>query len=289
VEMLLGGRLRHRSCLDDQSEVKLFEALDMVKQQLRRKLSICCQADKIVLKDDLIEKVLKKLARWSLLQWHPGYGCVLLGIPCDGDELELSILGLDEWEHSVHSYFDEGTTKREHAAICKSSKVLHVGGLAVANYEKFLLLMSRVFRRAASASGDGRSAASGSIGHQRTPAFIAAVVKTSKILMTMDVSDEKKFSEAMEKHAIQPKGALTDVGLHTGGKARYTGWPLVRELLFFVVRDLEPDNASVLCQLLEIRVFITVTNELFETELKSIQILPRYLDTAIVKNGTGVT
>jgi hypothetical protein len=141
--------------------------------------------------------------------------------------------------------------------------------------------LDRVFQRAASASGNDRSAASGSIGHQRTPASIVAVFETTKILMTMDVSDEKKFSKAMKDCAVQPKGALTDVGLHTGGKARYTGWPLVRELLFFVVHDLEPDNTSVFCQLLMIRIFSSVTTELFENELENDQYNPRYLDAAM--------
>ena len=77
--------------------------------------------------------------------------------------------------------------------------------------------------------GDKRSAAGGKQGHQRTPAFIHAILKQS--LDNNTSSDE-----------MQPLGGLTDVGLHTGGEKRDTCYSLVRSVFQWFL-----DQASFCC------------------------------------------
>jgi hypothetical protein len=63
---------------------------------------------------------------------------------------------------------------------------------------KFWRLYQEIFAKATEKAGDDRSAAKGSQGHQKTPAFIHA-------LCTQALSGNPEA-------AIRPKGGLTDVG-----------------------------------------------------------------------------
>eukprot|EP01105_Mastigella_eilhardi_P000974 TRINITY_DN1122_c1_g1_i1.p1 TRINITY_DN1122_c1_g1~~TRINITY_DN1122_c1_g1_i1.p1 ORF type:complete len:1532 (-),score=233.20 TRINITY_DN1122_c1_g1_i1:843-5000(-) len=74
--------------------------------------------------------------------------------------------------------------------------------------------------------GDQRSAAHGKLGHQKTPSFIAAVVENAIAAV------------CGSPPAALAKGGFTDVGLHTGGKARDTAWALVLEASCALLCDL---------------------------------------------------
>lgn len=62
------------------------------------------------------------------------------------------------------------------------------------------------------------------LGHQRTPAFIASCLAQA---IETDSDDD----------VIQPRGALTDVGLHTGGKPRDTCFSLVIAVIQTLFED----------------------------------------------------
>jgi hypothetical protein len=59
-------------------------------------------------------------------------------------------------------------------------------------------------------------------GFQRTPAFVAAVVRD--VLAACATGADSTCSS-------QPRGGFTDVGQHTGGVPRATAWPLTRQVL----------------------------------------------------------
>ena len=44
------------------------------------------------------------------------------------------------------------------------------------------------------------------------------------------------------KEISKPKGGFTDVGLHTGGKERFTTWPLVKSFFIFFLLEIIPDS-----------------------------------------------
>ncbi len=59
-------------------------------------------------------------------------------------------------------------------------------------------------------------------GFQRTPAFVAAVVRDVLAACATGVASTS---------SSQPRGGFTDVGQHTGGVPRATAWPLTRQVL----------------------------------------------------------
>ncbi|KAE9317256.1 hypothetical protein PF008_g18790 [Phytophthora fragariae] len=87
---------------------------------------------------------------------------------------------------------------------------------------KFSSSFTSELRKAQASRGADRSAASNALGHQKTPQFIAAVVRrTARTLTQGGGSSVGVVSSA-------PRGGTTDVGLHTGGRARDTCWPIVQ-------------------------------------------------------------
>lgn len=67
----------------------------------------------------------------------------------------------------------------------------------------------------------GRSAARDEQGHQKTPAFVSAVLEDAFLKCQHDAI------RVGDKAFTQTKGGFTDVGLHTGGLPRDTSWALV--------------------------------------------------------------
>ncbi|TDH71205.1 hypothetical protein CCR75_007290 [Bremia lactucae] len=83
-------------------------------------------------------------------------------------------------------------------------------------------------RRAQSNQGFARSAATNSLGHQKTPQFIVAVVKCTVI---NDATESFPNIGTIGEVTYAAQGGTTDVGLHTGGRARDTCWALVQEVI----------------------------------------------------------
>lgn len=92
-------------------------------------------------------------------------------------------------------------------------------------FDTFSKTFSKLLSDAQKRTGDKRTAAKGEQGHQKTPAFILAVIE-----------------DALQKGTHQPRGGFTDVGLHTGGSARATQWPLALAIVRFVMEQLHPHD-----------------------------------------------
>ena len=101
---------------------------------------------------------------------------------------------------------------------------------------KFFHVFQRLLAKAQQRTGEKRSAAGGKQGHQKTPTFIEAVLMETleqRDWMALYESEHLETAEE-EKNTegrVAPRGAFTDVGLHTGGKARSTPWPLVQAVI----------------------------------------------------------
>jgi hypothetical protein len=81
-----------------------------------------------------------------------------------------------------------------------------------------------------------RSAVRGADSHQRTPSFILSLLQNAiSTVKNTPKLPERQQAEWRVQHRGEcdkpPKGGLTDVGLHTGGKRRDTAWPLVCAIL----------------------------------------------------------
>ncbi len=95
--------------------------------------------------------------------------------------------------------------------------------------------MDKLLQKAQSKKKDERSAASNHQGHQKTPSFIFALVQDALLKLHLRENDsEEPDGNLVNLH--QPRGGFTDVGLHTGGKARNTAWPLFKEALKAVLQ-----------------------------------------------------
>ena len=154
------------------------------------------------------------------VKFYGEYGCALLSTVIHANEMvNLVLVCLDGWEFQVHS----SSSMRDHSAIAKPEdlqvmsedlQVMSVGRLDLDKYTSFLERTDYFITRAAMIHGDGRSAASGSQGHQKTPAFVEAAM--------LDLLTEIEQERDMEEGETIPKGGFTDVGLHTGGRQRDT-------------------------------------------------------------------
>ncbi|KAG7675177.1 hypothetical protein KSW81_002679 [Nannochloris sp. 'desiccata'] len=137
-----------------------------------------------------------------------------------GDEISILIVGLDAWKFQTHS-ITQGAI--EHSSTCEGSCVLHAGSISVEDTCRFFNILEKLLVKAQSKKGEARSAASNNQGHQKTPSFIDALVR--------DAMRKLRRGEDGSDCASQPRGGFTDVGLHTGGEARNTAWPLFKESL----------------------------------------------------------
>lgn len=175
--------------------------------------------------------ILESLGTASAVSWTPfsEYGCSLVAVSslgCNGFETaRLHLLGPDQWAFNIE-------------ISCSSASPpvglfvdLCVGELPRANLQALLETVATLLRKAKQKKGDQRSAAGGKQGHQKTPAFIEALVRDA-----LKGAVEDRTVEDRTKH--QPKGGFTDVGLHTGGEARVTGWPLSASVARFVMEQL---------------------------------------------------
>lgn len=163
------------------------------------------------------------------VHFYGEYGCALVVTQIPVETLVLTLIGLDAWKFSIHS----GPSERSHKAIsdtCQSA-TLFIGKLEKSRFERFQLCAKAFLTRAKTRRGDERTAAKGDQGNQKTPAMIKAVLLDA-LRFENDVGLEKDLEKELEKELEKadggrvPGGGFTDVGLHTGGTARNTIWPL---------------------------------------------------------------
>ena len=137
------------------------------------------------------------------------------------------MIGLDEHELEVHS----GSNGYEFSSVAKSYRCLHVGELTTGdNRKRFDTKFANLLKEAQSRTGDERSAAGEKQGHQKTPAFIHAILVQALGNIDIGLNSE-----------VLPKGGFTDVGLHTGGNPRDTAFALTRSVSLWV---LDRDRSS---------------------------------------------
>ena len=89
-----------------------------------------------------------------------------------------------------------------------------------------MAVLSKLLQKAQERTGDERTAAVNKQGHQKTPAFIHALLLDALEVVEKEI-DLKDEVEIENPHP--PRCGFTDVGLHTGGKYRDTSWHLVQE------------------------------------------------------------
>ena len=103
-------------------------------------------------------------------------------------------------------------------------KELYCGSVLVDRLEELDKLVAKYLVEVQMRKGKDRSAAGGEKGHQKTPACIEGIIK--------DACDGvNRGKTAGSKSTSLPRGAFTDVGLHTGGSERETAWPLARAII----------------------------------------------------------
>lgn len=167
------------------------------------------------------------------ITWHGEYGCAMMFLDslgsCTEPRVHVYLVAIDAWRFSVHSNIK--TSHEWTSSTDGSSVVLHAGSVPTRLQCQFLADFNRAFAKATAKKGDQRSAAGDAQGHQKTPSFIWAVLQ--------DVLG--KLQDGTLK-VTQPPGALTDVGLHTGGKPRNTCWPLVAAAFEFLAARRSKDG-----------------------------------------------
>eukprot|EP00727_Mastigamoeba_balamuthi_P014762 m51a1_g9911 hypothetical protein (2918) ;mRNA; r:112489-126161 len=138
------------------------------------------------------------LLRWletRVVRWLPDYGCAVLrsqplGHPDDDAAMpvRLAVLGLDGWQHRQWSH-----------------------------------QFSARLREAQQLRDRQRTASTGDQGHQKTPGFVAALALDA--VQALGGEQQQQQQQQQQQPAKSPpKAGFTDVGMHTGGPARATGW-----------------------------------------------------------------
>lgn len=159
------------------------------------------------------------------VRFFGGYGCASItqassfSAESYSTATHIHLVGLDEWRFRGHSSHTGG---REFTSVSQGTAVLYVG--VVEDVEAFWISFEGALQKAErERRGDKRHAGLNKQGLQKTPAFIFAVM--TDILEGL-VAEEREDGEAAPT-LTKPPGGYTDVGMHTGSKARSTCWPLV--------------------------------------------------------------
>jgi len=136
-------------------------------------------------------------------------------IGCYAEEsIHLELIALDGWTFFIHS----NKRGREHSAESTKHFILFSNAISADKQEAFWKIFNESFEKAHSNDGSKRSTVGNKNGgHQKTPAFIAGIIANSCSIL--EGNDDTEVN--------QSRGSTTDVGLHTGGKARDTAFPLV--------------------------------------------------------------
>jgi hypothetical protein len=101
----------------------------------------------------------------------------------------------------------------------------------VQRFHMFMGLFKELLGQAAARTGNQRNAAKNPQGNPKTPGLVQAVLHDA--LRGFDEPEQP------DEGTTPPRGGFTDVGLHTGGVARNTTWPLVRAILQVLLEDHE--------------------------------------------------
>ncbi|KAL3804145.1 hypothetical protein HJC23_013664 [Cyclotella cryptica] len=161
---------------------------------------------------------------FATVEWLPGYGSAVMKsvYGCSSGEVTLNLIALDQHRFQTTSKLSASGYDYVDTAFATDFEVLHIGICTLDQLPTVDDAFRRLLSSAQAKTGDARSARGGKQGHQRTPAFIHALYR-------------QVFGSGEEL----PRGGMTDVGLHTGGKQRSTAGPLVFSILRQILQDLE--------------------------------------------------
>ncbi|POM69331.1 Hypothetical protein PHPALM_14391 [Phytophthora palmivora] len=145
--------------------------------------------------------------------WLPAYGCAVQRTQLNATEMKLDVIFVDGWERTLHFVRDGPCI---HSSVPTTYRILHCGNVKTTVAANFDKSFESVLEKAQQTKTSERSAADNALGHQKTPQFIAAVIRRAMAKLNGESS------------SAVPQGGTTDVGQHTGGRRRDTCWPLVR-------------------------------------------------------------
>ena len=171
-------------------------------------------------------------------RWYPAYACAIIFYenPRLYGKVDIKVIGLDSWERKVQQGSDG---KSHHFATPKTFLVDSFGIIETCQVDSIMYLFQSFFDTAINESQQNR----GKRGHQKTASFIHVLLKDAVEVADKFQGNLDDIKDAIERQEIvdpknSPKGAITDVGLHTGGNARHTCWSLVKfTLLYFLNND----------------------------------------------------
>lgn len=158
--------------------------------------------------------------------WFPKYGCALQMEVISVSSIALKLVFLDGWTHVKH--FPPGQDCI-HSAVPKHFSALNCGSIRPDLKQKLLDELQLQIEKAKLRTGVARSAGFNELGHQKTPQFIAALVRIAKTSLAASGSGKDSSKSVVTQRVI--KGGTTDVGMHTGGQSRDTCWPLVQAVV----------------------------------------------------------
>ena len=153
-------------------------------------------------------------------KWFPKYGCALVSSPQSfgNSFLHFRLIGLEGWYlHMYHQ--DSGAT---YTSSPQGWFEFEVGDVSLDTVPTFIDQLSKTLEQVKNLKGEQRSAAEGGQGHQKTPAFIHALIRQT--LRSLDETSDNGTK-------ILPFGGTCDVGRHSGGLSRMTTVPLVNAVL----------------------------------------------------------
>ena len=186
----------------------------------------------------------------------PEYGCTLLTFRELGSSIHpmahLNLLSLDEWTMDVH--MSKGGSPYDSTSL--GWKELYCGSVPVGRLEVLDKVIEKYLLEVQKRKGNDRSAAGGEKGHQKTPACIEAIVKDA----CDDVNRGKTIDDESASTSL-PRGAFTDVGLHTGGRERETAWPLARAIIGTFLQQYSTQTGVLKREMLDFQRFILVNRK----------------------------
>ncbi|KAK1946349.1 hypothetical protein P3T76_001902 [Phytophthora citrophthora] len=179
---------------------------------------------------DALQRVVERLAAPSGAHqrgdvwydpWLPKYGCVVQRTKKSATEVKIDVLYVDKWEHKLHLL---PSGENVDSAVPMTHGIFHCADLDSELEMEFSTEFGTELEKVLYNTGDARSAARNELGHQKTPQFIAAVVRrTIHSLLDGD--------SGIGTVSFAARGGTTDVGRHTGGRARDTCWALIQAVI----------------------------------------------------------
>lgn len=182
--------------------------------------------------------LLGSITKPSELIFCPAYGCAMFLLVNHGCAAEqtvfIHLIGLDNWSFYLLPQSTDTALPAQTAftSAARTYAPLCGGKLPLGQLARFRDAFAECLERAQKRKGDQRNAGTNEQGHQKTPAFIEAIVQDA---LAVALTPPDASEPAPPAHPA--RGGFTDVGLHTGGLPRNTAWPLARAAIQFLLEQ----------------------------------------------------